>query len=88
MYGVTKEGHSVTCYIHGFLPYFYCSTPPNFNPADCHKYRTALNRHLQVSVARDGPLHARRQVAGSREGTEGGGEGKGGGVHLHMELAG
>ena len=23
MYGLTSEGHSIVCHVHGFLPYFY-----------------------------------------------------------------
>ncbi|KAJ1507480.1 DNA polymerase delta catalytic subunit [Coelomomyces lativittatus] len=26
-YGITKEGHSVTCHVHGFFPYFYVPAP-------------------------------------------------------------
>ena len=46
MYGVTEEGHSVTCHIHGFLPYFYCSAPHNFNVAHCGAFKTALDAKL------------------------------------------
>jgi hypothetical protein len=42
------QGHSVTCHIYGFLPYFYVSAPRNFNPADCDVFRACLNSKLAV----------------------------------------
>eukprot|EP00123_Amoebidium_parasiticum_P014505 comp22526_c0_seq1/m.34188 comp22526_c0_seq1/g.34188 ORF comp22526_c0_seq1/g.34188 comp22526_c0_seq1/m.34188 type:complete len:982 (-) comp22526_c0_seq1:1161-4106(-) len=47
MYGVTDEGNSVLCHIHGFLPYFYVPAPRNFNPADCEFIRGCLNRAVR-----------------------------------------
>ena len=41
-YGVTAEGNSVLCHIHGFVPYFYLQAPPNFKEEDCEKFRDAL----------------------------------------------
>ena len=31
MYGITEQGNSVMCHIHGFAPYFFCTTPPGFS---------------------------------------------------------
>lgn len=34
MFGVTKDGHSVCCHVHGFSPYFYVNLPDTFTSAD------------------------------------------------------
>ena len=39
LYGVTVEGCSVCLHVHGFLPYFFASAPPNFKEDDCGKFR-------------------------------------------------
>ena len=39
MFGVTMDGHSVLCNVHGFLPYFYIPAPPNFQQSDCSLFR-------------------------------------------------
>lgn len=44
MFGVTDDGHSVLCHVHGFLPYFYIEAPPNFRKEHCWNFREALNR--------------------------------------------
>ena len=43
IYGITKEGNSVLCKVHGFMPYLYIQAPPNFKTIDCDKFRKALN---------------------------------------------
>lgn len=43
-YGVTMEGNSVLCHVHGFLPYFYVPAPPNFSPDECEKFRSELDK--------------------------------------------
>nr|BAJ78750.1 DNA polymerase delta catalytic subunit [Oyamia lugubris] len=43
MYGVTSEGNSVCCHVHGFSPYFFVSAPDNFTDADCKPFQEALN---------------------------------------------
>ena len=44
MYGVTEDGNSVCCHIHGFTPYFYVSLPENFTAANCGAMKSALNK--------------------------------------------
>ena len=34
MYGVTENGNSVCCHVHGFTPYFYVSLPDDFTNSD------------------------------------------------------
>lgn len=43
MYGVTDNGHSVCCHVHGFSPYFYVSLPEKFTKAHCGEFKQALN---------------------------------------------
>ncbi|XP_039280844.1 DNA polymerase delta catalytic subunit [Nilaparvata lugens] len=44
MYGITKQGNSVCCHIHGFSPYFYVSAPSGFDETHCKPFKEALNR--------------------------------------------
>ncbi|XP_045785485.1 DNA polymerase delta catalytic subunit [Maniola jurtina] len=46
MYGVTMEGNSVCCHVHGFTPYFYVSVPANFNESTCRELKTNLNKAI------------------------------------------
>ncbi|XP_050344943.1 DNA polymerase delta catalytic subunit [Nymphalis io] len=46
MYGVTLNGNSVCCYVHGFTPYFYVTVPFNFNQSSCHELKTNLNKAI------------------------------------------
>lgn len=43
MYGVTKDGNSVMCHVHGFHPYIYIPAPANFTEAHCLSFQRALN---------------------------------------------
>ncbi|XP_066916708.1 DNA polymerase delta catalytic subunit-like [Clytia hemisphaerica] len=43
-YGVTMEGNSVLCHVHGFLPYFYVLAPKNFKIEHCETFRSDLNK--------------------------------------------
>ncbi|XP_034948742.1 DNA polymerase delta catalytic subunit [Chelonus insularis] len=43
MFGVTMEGNSVCCHVHGFCPYLYVSAPPNFPENKCAAFREALD---------------------------------------------
>ena len=36
MFGLTMEGHSVLCHIHGFLPYFYVQAMKGFKVGKEH----------------------------------------------------
>ena len=45
LWGITGEGNSVCCNVHGFTPYFYCSAPVGFNmKKGLAEFRTSLNR--------------------------------------------
>ncbi|XP_023214577.1 DNA polymerase delta catalytic subunit-like [Centruroides sculpturatus] len=59
MYGVTTEGNSILCYVHGFLPYFYTSAPEGFSEAHCRRFREALNKavFLDMKSNRNNVLH-------------------------------
>ena len=46
VFGVTKQGNSVLCKIHGFMPYFYAPAV-NFKQLDCEKLRVSLNKRMQ-----------------------------------------
>jgi DNA polymerase delta subunit 1 len=44
MFGVTEEGNSVLCNVHGFFPYFYLPCPSaNFTEDDCEQLAKSLN---------------------------------------------
>lgn len=44
MYGITMEGNSVLCHIHGFVPYFFVPAPSNMMKDDCHAFQDSLNK--------------------------------------------
>lgn len=46
LYGVTEDGHSVCCHVHGFSSYFYVSLPVNFNATHCGPLKLSLNQAL------------------------------------------
>jgi DNA polymerase delta subunit 1 len=50
MYGVTEDGHSVCCHVHGFSPYFYVALPEKFTAAHCGGFKTALNAALMKDL--------------------------------------
>lgn len=43
MFGVTDNGNSVCCHIHGFAPYFYVPAPSGFTSADLSEFKRELN---------------------------------------------
>ena len=43
LYGVTKEGISVCCNVHGFTPYFFISVPESFRNDQVEVIRAALD---------------------------------------------
>ncbi|ESW20839.1 hypothetical protein PHAVU_005G019000 [Phaseolus vulgaris] len=50
IFGVTKEGHSVFCNVHGFEPYFYICCPPGMGPDDIsHLHQTLEGRMRQAN---------------------------------------
>uniref|UniRef100_A0A452RIV3 DNA polymerase n=1 Tax=Ursus americanus TaxID=9643 RepID=A0A452RIV3_URSAM len=48
-FGVTDEGVSVCCHIHGFAPYFYTPAPRGFGP----EHLSDLQRELNAAISRD-----------------------------------
>lgn len=48
VYGVTKEGDSIACFVHGFKKYFYLSVPQTFNKAHCELSKNLINEALSV----------------------------------------
>ncbi|XP_035302481.1 DNA polymerase delta catalytic subunit isoform X3 [Cricetulus griseus] len=48
-FGVTDEGFSVCCHIHGFAPYFYTPAPPGFGA----EHLSDLQRELSTAISRD-----------------------------------
>ncbi|XP_061892445.1 DNA polymerase delta catalytic subunit [Entelurus aequoreus] len=49
MFGVTDDGNSVCCHIHGFAPYFYVPAPSGFTPDHLGQFK----RELNCAVLRD-----------------------------------
>ncbi|KAK4393747.1 DNA polymerase delta catalytic subunit [Sesamum angolense] len=47
IFGVTKEGHSVCCLVHGFEPYFYISCPPGMGPDDISHFHQILEGRMR-----------------------------------------
>lgn len=44
MFGVTMEGNSVCCHVHGFAPYMYVSAPKGFDKTHCDPFKHALDK--------------------------------------------
>lgn len=44
MYGVTMDGNSVCCHVHGFAPYLYVAAPPGFTHTHLAPFKEALNK--------------------------------------------
>ncbi|CAI0428312.1 unnamed protein product [Linum tenue] len=47
IFGVTAEGHSVCCNVHGFEPYFYISCPPGMGPDDISRFHQVLEGRMR-----------------------------------------
>ncbi|GMI85268.1 EMBRYO DEFECTIVE 2780, GIGANTEA SUPPRESSOR5 [Hibiscus trionum] len=47
IFGVTGEGHSVCCLVHGFEPYFYISCPPGMGPDDISHFHQTLEARMK-----------------------------------------
>ena len=50
MYGITMEGNSVLCHIHGFVPYFFVPAPPTMKKDECHAFQDALNKAVLMDM--------------------------------------
>ncbi|XP_048442279.1 DNA polymerase delta catalytic subunit isoform X2 [Pyrus x bretschneideri] len=46
IFGVTKEGHSVCCHVHGFEPYFYINGFPGMGPDDISRFHQILEGRM------------------------------------------
>ncbi|XP_073013443.1 DNA polymerase delta catalytic subunit [Typha latifolia] len=49
IFGVTKEGHSVCCHVHGFEPYFYISCPAGMGVDDISRFQQILEGRMRES---------------------------------------
>ncbi|KAG0586012.1 hypothetical protein M758_2G055400 [Ceratodon purpureus] len=49
MFGVTQEGNSVCCNVHGFEPYFYVSCLDGIEPDDVPRFRSTLEARMRES---------------------------------------
>ncbi|CAH9127494.1 unnamed protein product [Cuscuta epithymum] len=47
IFGVTREGHSVCCHVHGFEPYFYISCPAGMGPDDISRFHQILEDRMK-----------------------------------------
>ncbi|XP_043268576.1 DNA polymerase delta catalytic subunit isoform X2 [Venturia canescens] len=50
MFGVTWEGNSVCCHVHGFCPYFFVTAPPKFTNEHCKPFKDALNTAVKKDM--------------------------------------
>lgn len=55
MFGVTDNGNSVCCHIHGFAPYFYVPAPNGKNFCGFKKNKT-LHNNLNNSTCQSCPM--------------------------------
>ena len=46
VFGVTAEGNSICCHIHGFLPYLFVPAPAGFDKRHLAEFRRSLNGAL------------------------------------------
>ncbi|KHG07397.1 DNA polymerase delta catalytic subunit -like protein [Gossypium arboreum] len=61
IFGVTGEGHSVCCLVHGFEPYFYIGCPPGMGPDDIsHFHQTLEGRMKEMNRNSKVPKFVRR----------------------------
>ncbi|KAM3750541.1 hypothetical protein ACB098_04G044200 [Castanea mollissima] len=61
IFGVTSEGHSVCCHVHGFEPYFYISCPPGMGPDDISRFHQILEARMkEVNRNSKVPQYVRR----------------------------
>ncbi|XP_021899855.1 LOW QUALITY PROTEIN: DNA polymerase delta catalytic subunit [Carica papaya] len=47
IFGVTREGHSVCCHVHGFEPYFYIACPPGMGSDDISRFHHILEGRMK-----------------------------------------
>ena len=46
MFGITRDGNSVCCHVHGFSPYFYVNLPTTFTETDLAPFKV-INFYLK-----------------------------------------
>ncbi|PVH33726.1 hypothetical protein PAHAL_8G054900 [Panicum hallii] len=49
IFGVTREGHSICCQVHGFEPYFYIGCPSGMGPDDISRFHQTLEGRMKES---------------------------------------
>nr|WDA42964.1 DNA polymerase delta catalytic subunit [Fagopyrum tataricum] len=47
IFGVTREGHSICCNVHGFEPYFYINCPPGMGPDDISRFHQVIEGKMK-----------------------------------------
>lgn len=47
LFGVTQEQNSVTCHVHGFLPYFYVQCPSVINESNLIEFHKRLEFRMK-----------------------------------------
>ena len=50
MYGVTMEGNSVCCHVHGFAPYMYVTAPKTFERTHLMDFKSALDKSVMKDM--------------------------------------
>ena len=69
IYGITNEGNSVLCHVHGFLPYTYFATLAEFTEDDLPHFEKCLSGHFKEDGS--GPVRCeivqRRSLYGYNE---------------------
>jgi len=49
IFGVTRDGHSICCQVHGFEPYFYIGCPSGMGPDDISRFHQTLEGRMKES---------------------------------------
>lgn len=50
MFGITMEGNSVCCHVHGFAPYLYVSAPTGFDRTHLQPFKDALDKAVLADM--------------------------------------
>ncbi|KAL2713432.1 DNA polymerase delta catalytic subunit isoform X1 [Vespula squamosa] len=50
MFGVTEQGNSICCHVHGFCPYLFVTAPQNFTNAHCKPFKDALDQAVKKDM--------------------------------------
>ncbi|MCL7051574.1 hypothetical protein MKW94_017829 [Papaver nudicaule] len=53
IFGVTREGHSACCHVHGFEPYFYINCIPGMTPDAISRFHQTLETRMRESNSKD-----------------------------------